>query len=105
MAPKADAKIVAHGSPTIQAEAGAPVRAFVACFTTTRENTQPEEINITIDWGDGDVTSGSVVNDGRRRFWVFGNHAYTEKGVHKVKVRIFDPIMRYGTTDLRPGAM
>jgi hypothetical protein len=105
LAPRADAKIVAHGAPTIQADAGAPVRAFIAYFTTTRENTMPEEINVTIDWGDGTVTAGSVVDDGSGRFWVFGDHAYSSSGVYKVKVKIFDPIMGFATSDMRPGAM
>ncbi len=103
--PEADAKIVAYGAPTVQAQAGSPVRAYLAYFTTTRESTQPEEISVTIDWGDGAVTAGSVVNDGSGRFWVFGDHSYAETGVYKVKVKIFDPIMGFGTSDLRPGTM
>ncbi|MGE5345350.1 MAG: hypothetical protein ACM3JH_05290 [Acidithiobacillales bacterium] len=103
--PEADAKIVAYGAPTVQAQAGFPVRAYLAYFTTTRESTQPEEISITIDWGDGTVTAGSVVNDGSGRFWVFGEHAYSETGFYPVKVKIFDPIMGFGTSDMRPGTM
>ena len=105
LAPQANAKIIAHGAPTIQAEAGVPVRTYLAYFTTTRETTQPEEINVTIDWGDGTVTGGSVMYDGKGRFWVYGDHPYGDSGVYKVKVKIFDPIMGFGTTDMRPGTM
>ena len=105
LAPRVDAKIVAHGAPTVQANEGVPVRTFLAYFTTTREGTQPEEINVTIDWGDGTVTAGAVVYDGNGRYWVYGDHPYAASGVYKVKVKIFDPIMGFGTTDMRPGTM
>ncbi|HQR45428.1 MAG TPA: hypothetical protein PLB02_06425 [Thermoanaerobaculia bacterium] len=104
LAPPADAKIVAHGAPEINAAAGEPVRAFLAYFTTTRESTKPQEIEISIEWGDGSITPGSVVNDGTGRFWVFGEHPYSETGVYRVKIKIYDPIMGYGTTKLRPGS-
>jgi len=103
LAPRADAKITAHGATMIQAQEGVPVQAFLAYFTTTRESTNPEEINITIDWGDGSVTAGSVLYDGHGRFWVYGNHPYDTSGTYKVGIKIFDPIMGYGTSDLRPG--
>ena len=103
--PRADAGIVAYGAPDVYADAGSPVRAYLAYFTTTRENTKPEEISVTIDWGDGSVTAGSVVNDGSGRFWVFGDHAFTETGIYRAKVKIYDPIMGFGTSNLRPGTM
>lgn len=105
LAPRADAKITAHGATVIQAQEGVPVKAFLAYFTTSRESTSPEEINITIDWGDGSVTAGSVVYDGNGRYWVYGDHPYGTSGTYKVKIKIFDPIMGFGTTDMRPGTM
>jgi hypothetical protein len=104
-APPVNAKIVAFGATEVRADAGAPVRAYLAYFTTSREGTKAEEISITIDWGDGTITSGSCVEDKSGRFWVYGDHSYAASGIYKVKIRIFDPIMGFGTTDLRPGVM
>jgi len=103
-APPLDAKIVAHGAPQVLAEAGAPVRTFLAYFTTSRQSTRAEEIVVTIDWGDGTTSTGACVDDRSGQFWVYGDHSYAESGVYKVKIRIFDSIMGFGTTELRPGA-
>lgn len=104
-APPLNAKIVAYGAPEVQAQAGAPVRAYLAYFTTSRKSTKAEEIVVTIDWGDGSTTTGSCVDDRNGRFWVYGDHSYAESGVYKVKIRVFDAIMGFGTTDIRPGVM
>ena len=97
-APAAYAKIVAHGVQPIQASAGATVTSYLAYFETSREGTKPDEINISIEWGDGAVTTGVVTQDGPNKFWVSGSHIYGASGVYQVKVKIFDPIMGAGTT-------
>ncbi|MFI5179883.1 MAG: hypothetical protein ACHQPI_00640 [Thermoanaerobaculia bacterium] len=104
-APPLNAKIMAYGASEVRADAGAPVRAFLAYFTTSRAGTKAEEIAITIDWGDGTVSDGSCVDDRNGRFWVYGDHSYAASGVYNVKVKIYDPIQGFGTTDLRPGVM
>ncbi len=104
-APPLDAKIVAYGVPEVQAQAGAPVRAYLAYFTTSRKSTKAEEIVVTIDWGDGSTTQGACMDDRSGRFWAYGDHSYAESGVYTVKIRIFDTIMGFGTTDIRPGVV
>ena len=104
-APPLDAKLVAYGAPEVRAEAGAPVRAYLAYFTTSRPSTKPEEIVVTIDWGDGTTTPGACVDDRSGRFWVYGDHSYANSGIYKVKIRILDTIMGFGTTDIHPGVM
>jgi hypothetical protein len=104
-APPLDAGIVAYGAPEIQAQAGAPVRAYLAYFTTSRKSTKAEEIVVTIDWGDGSTTQGACVDDRSGRFWVYGDHSYAESGVYKVKIQILDMIMGFGTKDIHPGVI
>lgn len=104
-APPLNAKIVAYGATEVRADAGAPVLGYLAYFTTSRNTTKPEEINITIDWGDGTISKGACLDDKNGRFWVYGDHSYADSGVYKVKIRIFDPIQGFGTTDLHPGVM
>ncbi len=104
-APPLDAGILAYGAPEIQAQAGAPVKAYLAYFTTTRRTTKAEEIVVTIDWGDGTTTQGGCLDDHSGRFWVYGDHSYADSGVYKVKVQIFDTIMGFGTKDIHAGVM
>ena len=104
-APPLNADLVAYGASEIRAEAGAPVRAYLAYFTTTRSSTKADEIVVTIDWGDGTTTAGGCLDDHSGRFWVYGDHSYAESGVYKVKVQIFDTIMGFGTKDIHAGVM
>ena len=104
-APPVDAKLVAYGAPQVEAQAGAPVRAYLAYFTTSRKSTKAEEITVTIDWGDETISGGACVDDHNGRFWVYGDHTYAASGTFKVKIKIFDPILGFGTTDLHPGVM
>ncbi len=104
-APPMDAGIIAYGAPEVQAQSGQPVRAYLAYFTTSRSTTKAEEIVVTIDWGDGTTTTGACVDDRSGRFWVYGDHSYPDSGVYKVKIRIYDTIMGFGTKDIRPGVM
>jgi hypothetical protein len=97
-APSAYAKIVAHGVNPIQAAAGAPVTSSLAYFETSREGTKPDEINVSIDWGDGTVTTGTVTQDEPNKFSIFGSHTYGGSGEFQVKIKIYDPIMGAGTT-------
>jgi len=98
-----NARIVAYGVPSVQAQEGVPVQTYLAYFTTTRPNTDPAEINTSIEWGDGSVSPGIVTKDETGRFWVFGKHAYSESGTYKVRIKIFDPVTGYGTGVIRPG--
>ena len=97
-APSAYAKIVAHGVNPIQASAGAAVTSNLAYFETSREGTKAEEINVSIDWGDGTVTTGAVTQDEPNKFSIFGSHIYGASGEFQVKIKIYDPIMGAGTT-------
>ena len=102
-APPLNAGIVAYGAPEIQAQAGTPVHAYLAYFTTSRTSTKAQEISVTVDWGDGTASAGACVLDRNGRFWVYGDHSYSTDGIYKVNVKIFDPILGYGTSELHPG--
>lgn len=102
-APPVNAGLVAYGAPDVRAEAGAPVRAYLAYFTTSRKSTKADEINVTIDWGDGTISTGACVDDHNGRFWVYGDHAFAASGVFKVSIKIFDPILGFGTTEIHAG--
>ena len=102
-APPAYAKIVAHGVNPIQAAAGAAVTSNLAYFETSREGTKPDEIKVSIEWGDGTVTTGTVSQDEPNKFSVFGSHIYGAPGEYRVKVKIYDPIMGSGTEDRPTG--
>ena len=46
---------------------------------------------VTINWGDGLPSPGSVVGDGLGNFEVTGTHSYAEDGIYPILVTITDP--------------
>jgi archaellum component FlaF (FlaF/FlaG flagellin family) len=50
---------------------------------------------ITINWGDGQTSSGQVVYNGNGQFSVVGSHSYAQSGSYQISVTATDP---YGVT-------
>ena len=83
-----DQPITASGT-TISAVEGAPLTAQVATFTDPDSTATASEYAATIDWGDGQVSSGTITGSGGG-FGVSGSHTYLEEGTYSVTVTIND---------------
>jgi virginiamycin B lyase len=86
-----DYPVTAEGT-TFEARAGKPVNATVATFTDADPNARARDYDVTINWGDGDRSSGTVERRADGSFAVRGKHAYARQGSRKVVVRITDGV-------------
>jgi hypothetical protein len=59
----------------------------------------PSAYNVSINWGDGASSTGSVQRQPGGRMWVYGQHTYTSSGVFPMSVTINRP----GATLTAPG--
>ena len=66
----------------------------VATFTDGDPDARPSDYDVTISWGDGDRSYGTVSRRADGSFAVRGKHTYAKRGVRKVTVRITDGIGR-----------
>ncbi|MCL1593218.1 MAG: NF038129 family PEP-CTERM protein, partial [Actinomycetia bacterium] len=90
------AKIASQGSATpivltesIAAIEGTPFNQHVATFTDT-DSDVPGDYLATIDWGDGQTSTGTIEGDGLGTFRVFGAHTYSRHGSYPLLVTIRD---------------
>ena len=60
----------------------------VASFTS--DDTDPANFAVSIDWGDGTMTAGTLTANGSGGFDVLGTHAYQEDGTKTLSVDITD---------------
>jgi len=63
----------------------------VASFTTTRAGAAASDYSISIDWGDGKTSGGTVIKDTTGHFHVMANHRYAQQSTsagYPVKVTI-----------------
>ena len=90
----ADSAFTLNGMPMSQTE-GAGVQTFdVATFYDPDTNREPSDYTATIQWGDGQSSSGTV--DGMAgENTVSGDHVYLHPGNYTVQVSVTDPA---GTT-------
>ena len=58
--------------------------------TTYRMTGVASDFTATIDWGDGDTTQGTIVDNGSGNFAVQGSHTYLEEGSYTLSVKIDD---------------
>jgi virginiamycin B lyase len=86
-----DYPVTAEGT-TFAARAGKTVNATVATFTDGDPDARPGDYDVTINWGDGDRSYGSVHRRADGSFAVRGTHAYDRQGSRKVVVRITDGV-------------
>ena len=86
-----DYPVAAQGT-TFQARAGKTVDAVVATFTDGDPDARVRDYDVTINWGDGDQSYGSVQRKADGSFAVRGVHRYAKQGSRKVVVRITDGV-------------
>jgi hypothetical protein len=92
------------GSSTVALALVKPVIQSLSIQTPVNEGDRPivslqftdADVNdphtVTISWGDGSATGGSVRRAGDGSFVVRGRHAYEKKGTRRVVVRVADGI-------------
>jgi virginiamycin B lyase len=88
-----DAPVTAHGT-TFDARAGVAATHTVAEFTDADPNARASDYAVTIGWGDGLTTGGTVCRNADGSFTVRGRHTYDRKGTRRVTVRITDGVGR-----------
>ncbi|HWM11052.1 MAG TPA: hypothetical protein VNO82_16975 [Solirubrobacteraceae bacterium] len=86
-----DYPVTAEGT-TFTARAGKTVNATVATFTDADPNARARDYDVTINWGDGDRSYGTVERRADGSFAVRGKHEYRRQGSRKVVVRITDGV-------------
>ena len=72
--------------------AGKSASHTVATFSDADPNARPGDYRVTINWGDGSKSDGSVRRAADGTFEVRGRHTYHRRGVYKVVVRITDGV-------------
>jgi hypothetical protein len=88
-----DYPVTAEGT-TFEARAGRSVNATVATFTDGDPDARPGDYEVTINWGDGDRSDGTVQRRADGSFTIRGRHTYAKHGSRKVTVRITDGVGR-----------
>jgi hypothetical protein len=87
----ADTGITATGGFTFNATEGlASAPQTVATFTDPDSTATAGEYSATIDWGDGNSSTGAITGSTGGPFTVTGSHTYAEEGGYDVKVTITD---------------
>jgi hypothetical protein len=75
---------------TIQPTAVAAFQGPVASFTDADPTAAAKDFTAAINWGDGQSSSGTVLQDGTGAFHVQGSHTYAKEGSFKVTVTVHD---------------
>jgi virginiamycin B lyase len=88
-----DFPVTAEGT-TFEARVGKTVDATVATFTDADPNARASDYDVTIGWGDGDRSYGTVERRADGSFAVRGKHTYGRSGARRVVVRITDGVGR-----------
>jgi hypothetical protein len=88
-----DAPVTAHGT-SFTARTGVTATHTVAEFTDADPNARASDYAVTINWGDGSTTGGTVARKADGSFTVRGRHTYEKKGTRRVTVRITDGVGR-----------
>jgi virginiamycin B lyase len=86
-----DPPVEAQGT-TFNAKVGRSVNPVVATFTDADPNARARDYSVTISWGDGETSAGTVTRANDGSFVVRGRHTYYKKGTRKVVVRITDGV-------------
>jgi hypothetical protein len=98
----APGQLTATGTP-VTLTAGTPATVNVATFTDPAAAKDPNattDILVTITWGDGQISQGTVTTDGKGNFTVSGTTTFAEVGTFPVTVTINDCMDNLGTTVL-----
>jgi hypothetical protein len=85
----ADASLAAQGT-SISATEGIAFSGNVASFTDANPNSSVGDFTATINWGDGQSSSGTIGAGTGGGFVVSGSHTYADEGSHTISVSITD---------------
>jgi hypothetical protein len=80
-----DPPVEAHAT-TFSGKVDRSMNPVVATFTDADPNTRARDYSVTISWGDGQTSAGTVTRAGDGSFVVRGRHVYFRKGTRKVVV-------------------
>lgn len=73
--------LVVGGNLTLEATEGSALNdAIIGSFYDPNGGAADGSYSITIDWGDGAVTPGGLIDEGGGSFYVVGSHAYQGEG-------------------------
>ena len=86
-----DAPVTAKAT-TFNARAGVAATHTVATFTDADPNARARDYAVTISWGDGETSGGSVRRAADGSFVVRGRHTYEQTGTRRVVVLITDGV-------------
>lgn len=86
----ADAPLTAKSVTLAGTKDAALSNVVVATFTDADPRGKLGDFTATIDWGDGDESTGTIQIAPSGGFQVLGSHTYTTGGAHPVKVTIKD---------------
>jgi phospholipase C len=82
---------LAASGQAVAAQDGIAANLLVATFTDLRGNGTPGASTVSINWGDGQTSPGSVTATSVTTFTVHGSHSYAEEGTEAVMVSIQGP--------------
>jgi hypothetical protein len=86
-----EADVLSAGPVSASATEGQTFSGAVATFTNTGyPSNDASDFSASINWGDGQTTSGSVSSDGNGHLTVFGSHMYADEGSYGVVVKLTD---------------
>ena len=86
-----DPPVTAEGTE-FATRAGKSATHTLATFSDADPNARPGDYCVTINWGDGSRSDGTVRRAADGSFEVRGRHTYHRRGVYKVVVRITDGV-------------
>lgn len=86
----ADQPISAQGGKTLTGTEAAAAGGTLASFTDPDPAARASEYTVSVDWGDGASTAGTVSGPTGGPFTVSGSHTYADEGSYPVKVTITD---------------
>jgi hypothetical protein len=93
-----DAPLTASGT-TVQATAGLPFSGTVATLTDADPGATVNDYEVSIAWGDGQTSPGTVTADAGGGFIVAGTHTYALPGPYPVTVTVRDTAGASATAD------
>jgi predicted pyridoxine 5'-phosphate oxidase superfamily flavin-nucleotide-binding protein len=75
---------------TFHAKEGVSFTGVVGNFRDANANGSASDFTASIDWGDGNTTSGTIAANGAGGFKVTGTHTYAEEGPFAVSITVQD---------------
>jgi Phosphoesterase family/PKD domain len=85
--------------------AGSDFMGIIGSFAAASLGTAPGDYLATITWGDGQVSSGTISDQGKGRFVVRASHVYADKGVYHLTLTVrHGSASAYAATDANVSA-